>query len=102
MRLKLVLISSLVAAFVGAAIPVVIVVFTLGSFSRSLDPALSRHANGWLEFTQLAPPLVTAFLASMFVYRHTARRRKFQAVLTIILVLLLSLATHVALLLLNL
>ena len=103
MRLKLVLISSLVAALVGAGIPIIIVVFTLGSFGGSfLDPTFSRRANGWLEFVTFVPPIMAAVLVGLFVYRHTARRRKLQAVLTFLLALLLSLAAQVALFISNL
>jgi cytochrome bd-type quinol oxidase subunit 2 len=37
-------------------------------------------------------PVLTTLLASIFVYRHTARRRKLQAALTALISLLLSLA----------
>ena len=100
MRLKLILIVSLVAAIVGAGTSIIIII-TLGSFVRSMDSSFSYRSHGWLGFVQLVPALVTAFLAGMFVYRHTARRRKLQAVLTIALVLFLSVAAQIILLLLN-
>jgi multisubunit Na+/H+ antiporter MnhB subunit len=40
-------------------------------------------------------PTASVLLASMFVYRHTARRRKLQAFLTAILATLLSLCLFV-------
>ncbi|HXM34917.1 MAG TPA: hypothetical protein VN920_07010, partial [Pyrinomonadaceae bacterium] len=42
------------------------------------------------------PPLCTALLASVFIYRHTARRRKIQAALTAIVVLLLCVLALIA------
>ena len=102
MRPKLVLISSLVALALGAGIPIVTIGITVGSFARPwFDPAFSRHANGWLEIVTFVPPVAAAVMASLFVYRHTARRRKLQAVLTFLLVLILSLAAYVALFFLN-
>lgn len=64
-----------------------------------MDPALWAH--GRLAYFQFAPPFLAAFLASMFVYRHTARRRKLQGALSLILVLLLSLGAQIAWLLLR-
>ena|ERR1700730_4292696 len=99
MRLKLLIIASLLGAVVGSGSSIVIVVLTLGSVQGAMDPAV--WAPGWLAYAQFAPPFLAAFLASMFVYRHTARRRKFQAALTLILVLLLSLGAQITWLLLR-
>jgi len=86
MRLKLVLIASLLAALFGAGASVAII---LGVFS-SLNPIFSP---GLLVLATLLLPLITCVLASIFVYRHTARRRKLQALLTALLAILMSLAT---------
>lgn len=99
MRPKLLIIASLLGAMVGSTSSIVIVVVTLGSVQRAMDPRLWAH--GWLAFVQFASPFIAAFLASMFVYRHTARRRKLQATLTNILVLLLSLGAQITWLLLR-
>jgi hypothetical protein len=84
MRLKLVLAASLLAAFVGAGSCIALV---LGVFSVK---ALSNP--GLLVSATLLLPIVTIVFASIFVYRHTARRRKLQAFLTAILAILLTIA----------
>ena len=57
---------------------------------------LGYRSDDWIGFLLLALSFVTALLAAIFVYRHTARRRKTQATLTGILVLILSLAAFLA------
>ena len=83
MRLKLVLISALIAALAGAgsAIAIILAVFS------SLKPIA---APGLLVVSTYLLPVLTTLLASIFVYRHTARRRKLQAMLTAIIALLLT------------
>ena len=71
-----------------------IVAGTLGSWMKITDPALS--AQRWTAIVVYVIPLITALVAGFFVYRHTARRRKLQAALTAILVLLLCLMTFTA------
>ncbi|HEY7783698.1 MAG TPA: hypothetical protein VIB00_03185 [Pyrinomonadaceae bacterium] len=88
MRLKLVLICSLLAAVVGTGGSIAII---LGVFS-SLRPLV---APGVLVSLTLLLPLTTCLLASIFVYRHTARRRKLQAFLTALLSIILSLAAFI-------
>jgi hypothetical protein len=85
MRLKLVFVSSLIAAVAGAggAITIILVVFS------SLTPLMKPGA---VVFSTFLLPLVATLIASIFVYRHTARRRKLQAALTTIISLLLILA----------
>jgi cytochrome bd-type quinol oxidase subunit 2 len=85
MRLKLVIIASLVAAILGAGLAILLVLFISSSVEPMLNPGL-------LAFTIYLLPVLTTLLASIFVYRHTARRRKLQAALTAIISLLLSLA----------
>ncbi len=75
MRLKLVLISSLIAAVVGAGSTIAIILLVFSS----LKPI---NAPGWLVLLTYLLPLLATLLASIFVYRHTARRRKLQAALT--------------------
>src|SRR5437870_611680 len=101
MRVKLILLATLVAVIIGAGVPMFIAVLTLGSFLRISDPQFERRSNGWLSILLTLPPLIAAFLACIFIYRHTARRRKLQAALTLILVLLLSFGAHIAVLLLR-
>jgi uncharacterized membrane protein len=88
MRLKLVIISSLVAAIVGAgsAIAVILSVFS------SLKPIASP---GLLVLSTYLLPMLMIVLSAVFVYRHTARRRKLQATLTALIALLLTIAFFV-------
>jgi hypothetical protein len=88
MRLRLVFVSSLIAAVIGAggAITIILVVFS------SLTPLTKPGA---LVFSTFLLPLVATLIASIFVYRHTARRRRLQAALTTIISLLLILAAFV-------
>ncbi len=88
MRLKLVFISSLVAAIVGAGSAIAII---LSVFS-SLKPI---SAPGLLVLSTFLLPALTVLLATIFVYRHTARRRKLQAALTTIIALLLTISIFV-------
>jgi len=83
MRLKLVIAASVLAAVVGAGVCIALV---LGVFSVK---TLSNP--GLLVTSTLVLPIATIALASIFVYRHTARRRKLQAFLTAIIAIILTL-----------
>lgn len=95
MRLKLVWIASLLVGIIGAGSSIAIIGLTIGS-GAVLDPQYSRRAHGWLEAMIILPTVLFALMASFFVYRHTALRRKLQATLTVILGLALSLAFYIA------
>lgn len=96
MRLKLVIIASLLAAIIGSGSAIAILVWTLGSVARAItEPQFYHH-----DWTLLLP-LFFAVLAGLFVYRHTARRRKLQAVMTVVLAILLSVVAKLAALLLR-
>ena len=84
MRLKLVVLVSLLAAVVGAGSCIALV---LGVFSVK---ALSNP--GLLVTSTFLLPLAAIIFAAIFVYRHTARRRRLQAFLTLILATLITLA----------
>jgi len=88
MRLKLVFISSLVAAIIGAGSAIAIILSVFSSLRPIASPGLLVLA------TYLLPTLMIV-LATMFVYRHTARRRKLQAILTGVIALLLTIAFFV-------
>ena len=88
MRLRLVIAASLLAAIVGAGSCIALV---LGVFSVK---ALS--SPGLLVASTLLLPTAAIIFASIFVYRHTARRRRLQAFLTAILATLLTLALFVS------
>lgn len=87
MRLRLVIAASLLAAIAGAGSCIALV---LGVFSVK---ALS--SPGLLVASTLLLPAGAIIFASIFVYRHTARRRRLQACLTAILATLLTLALFV-------
>ena len=82
MRLKLVVIASLLAAIAGAGSCIALV---LGVFSRQ-----ALTSPGLLVASTFLLPLATIIFASIFVYRHTARRRRLQAFLTVVLATLLT------------
>ncbi|HET6973264.1 MAG TPA: hypothetical protein VFH96_04530 [Pyrinomonadaceae bacterium] len=88
MRLKLVIAASVLAAVVGAGICIALV---LGVFSVK---ALSNP--GLLVTSTLVLPIATIAFATIFVYRHTARRRKLQAFLTAIIAIILTLTFFIA------
>jgi hypothetical protein len=88
MRLKLVLISSLIAAVVGAGATVAIILLVFASLKPITAPGL-------LVISTYLLPLLATLLASIFVYRHTARRRKLQAVLTAFISLVLTISFFV-------
>jgi len=87
MRLKLVLAAALLAAFVGAGSCIALVFRVL-----SVKPWSSP---GLLVSSTLLLPVLAIIFASIFVYRHTARRRKLQAFLTAILATVLTFALFV-------
>jgi hypothetical protein len=89
MRLKLVLIAALIAAVAGAGSAIAIVLLVFSSLESITSPGLLVVATYLL-------PLLSTLFASIFVYRHTARRRKLQAALTVIISLVLTLAVFVA------
>ncbi len=85
MRLKLVFVSSLIAAVIGAGGVITIILFVFSSLTPLMKP-------GAVVFSTFLLPLVATLIASIFVYRHTARRRKLQAALTALIALCLTVA----------
>jgi hypothetical protein len=94
MRLKLVIAASSLAALAGAGSCIAIVQLVFASLKPVAKPGLLVAA------TFLIPAAAIA-MASIFVYRHTARRRKLQAFLTALISILLSLLLFVGAYLLN-
>src|ERR1051325_3574679 len=88
MRLKLVILASLIAAMAGAGGAIAIILSVFSSLAPLSKPGVAVMSTFLL-------PLITTFIAAMFVYRHTARRRKLQAALTTLISLLLIVATFV-------
>lgn len=87
MRLKLVIIASVLAAVVGAGASIALV---LGVFAVK-----SLSSPGLLAASTFLLPIAAIVFASIFVYRHTARRRKLQAFLTVVLATLLTLSMFI-------
>jgi hypothetical protein len=74
MRWKLVVLTSLIASIVAFALWCA---YTLGLYGSARIMARSD----WRLLTSTVPPIFMAAAASFFVYRHTANRRKLQAVI---------------------
>lgn len=89
MRPRLVLISSSVAAIAGAGSAIAIVLSVFSTLPPIRTPGLVVVVSVYLL------PLLTTVLAAIFVYRHTARRRKLQAMLTAIIALVLTILLFV-------
>ena len=86
MRWKLLIITSIVAALLSAGAIRTLVYLTEGE-QRPLS------AQPGLAAGILAVLLLFSTLATIFIYRHTARRRKLQAALTALLSIILTFAT---------
>ena len=84
LRWKLLIVAPVLAAVVGA-----------GACAAAAR-LLSNHGGGalpvWAAVAALVAPLACVVYASVFVYRHTARRRTLQAAATALLASLLTLA----------
>jgi hypothetical protein len=85
MRWKLLIAASLLATIVGAGSVLALVHFVLAPAGRVADP-------GWVAAATLLLPLAAITFATIFVYRHTARRRTLQAAATALLAIILTLA----------
>src|SRR5262249_35931810 len=83
MRWKLLFLTSLIAAVLGLGLWSI---FTIAFFGSAGN--LARH--NWILLASFILPLAFAGIAAFFVYRHTALRRKTQAVVTVLAVLVLS------------
>ena len=92
MRWKLILITSFVGAFVAGGAWCVLTIVGSSGFGVSGSPWIGPLIQG---LSLIIPILLSAF-AAVFVYRHTAQRRKTQALLTIFLTLLLTVGIYVA------
>src|SRR5687767_3317197 len=88
MRLKLVMLVALIAAVVGTGTSIAIILTRSTSVQVLSSPDLVVTAT-------LVLPIACVILAAFFVYRHTARRRKTQALLTGVLAAFLSLAVFI-------
>lgn len=84
MRWKLLILAPLAAATAGAG-----ACFAAARFL--LDPSRGLTEGGWVAAATLVVPAAATAFASVFVYRHTARRRALQAAATALLAALLTL-----------
>jgi hypothetical protein len=87
MRWKLLVTASLAAAIVGCGLWSALVIGIFGTAR-----ALAR--NDWFLLASAIIPLAVSAYSGLFVYRHTAHRRKTQATFTVILALLLTLGAY--------
>jgi len=84
LRLKLLIVVSLLAAAVGAGICLSVRFFLLEHSTG--------QGGGLLAVATFFAPLAATIYAAFFLYRHTARRRSLQAVSAALLTLILTLA----------
>lgn len=89
MRWKILLIASLLATLVGAGSTLAIVYGIFHTPRRLASPDL-------FVIGTLLIPLASIIIASIFVYRHTARRRKLQALITALISSFLILTIFIA------
>jgi cytochrome bd-type quinol oxidase subunit 2 len=87
MRWKLLVITSLAAALLAGGLWSAL---AIGAFGTARELA----SHGWFLLASAVVPLAIAAYAGVFVYRHTARRRKTQAVLTVIVALFITGGTY--------
>jgi hypothetical protein len=87
MRWKLLVIVSLAAALISCGLWSALVISIFGTAR-----ALAR--NDLLLISSAIIPLGIAAYAGVFVYRHTARRRKTQGTFAVIMALLFTLGTY--------
>ena len=87
MRWKLLVIASFAAAFISCGLWSA---FVIGIFGTAR--ALAR--NDLFLISSAIIPLAIAAYAGVFVYRHTARRRKTQATFAVIMALLFTVGTY--------
>ena len=87
MRWKLLFAVSVVGGLVGVTLWSALALGVFGS-------ARVMAEEDWRLLASLIIPIVVAVFATLFVYRHTSKRRKLQALLTIGLVLIATTAWY--------
>ena len=88
-RWKLLLVVSIASGLIAVGLWGILCVAIFGS-------ARVMAQEDWRLLFSLIVPLATTAAATFFVYRHTSRRRKLQAFLTTILVLIATLVLYLA------
>ena len=94
MRWKLVIVASLLAAILGTSATLGFIYWLLGPRPRLATTLLAP--SGLAAAGALLLPLTSVTFASIFVYRHTSRRRPLQAMATALLAIILTLAAFIA------
>jgi hypothetical protein len=84
MRWKLLIAAALLATVAGAGGDIAIIRFFSG-------PTEALNRPGWIGLAVIVLPLAAITFASIFVYRHTAKRRTLQAAATAMLAIVLTL-----------
>ncbi len=87
MRWKLLGLVSIIAALIGVAIWSTTIIAAFGSAG-----AMARH--DWMLLASFVIPLGLTVFGSLFVYRHTAHRRKSQVVISTLLTLVFIFALY--------
>jgi hypothetical protein len=89
MRWKLVVLSSITATVCGVGLWSLLIIVFFGTARRFAY-------NDLIVFASMLIPIGMAVFAGIFVYRHTARRRKLQAILTALFSIVLMPLAYVA------
>jgi hypothetical protein len=87
MRWKLLVFTSIAAALVASALWLAVIIIFFG-------PAGLVEQRNLLWPLSLTIPLAVACAAGFFVYRHTSRRRRFQALITAFVVMVVAALTY--------
>ncbi len=80
MRWKLLLASGLIAGIVGTGLSLAVLFFTSGERQN-----LWQQPRLWVSLLAVLLPFALFIYTAIFVYRHTARRRRLQAFLSVAL-----------------
>ena len=88
MRWKLLVLVSVIAAALALVLWSAVAIALFGS-------ARVKARNDWILFVSLLIPFIISIFAGFFVYRHTASRRKSQALIATVLVIILTAASYV-------
>jgi hypothetical protein len=87
MRWKLLFVTSITASLVGSALWLAAIIIFFGPIG------LVEQRNSLWPLS-LTIPLTVSCAAGFFVYRHTSRRRRYQAVITAFVVMLVAVVTY--------
>lgn len=88
MRWKLLVITSFAAALVACGLWSALAIVAFGT-------ARELASHSWLLLASAIVPMAITVYAGVFVYRRTSRRRKTQAIVTVIVALFLTAGAYV-------